>query len=89
MRVIAAATLILMPLAVAASPPQPRPDAPKPACDRFARTDRADGPGRQRQAPRAERLDRLPSADLHLTVERNVGGCHILVIVRQDIGGAR
>ena len=33
------------------------------------------------------RLDRLPPADLHLTVERNVDGCHIPVIVRQNFAG--
>ena len=93
MRSIAAATLMLMPLAAAASQPQPRiaapaaaQVAPKPACDRFARMDRA---GRAGQVPGVQRLDRLPPADLHLTVERNIGGCHLPVIVRQDFRGAR
>jgi hypothetical protein len=38
--------------------------------------------------PRARRLDRLPPADLHLTVERQVDGCHQPAIVRQNFGGA-
>jgi hypothetical protein len=88
MRLFAAATLILLPL-TAAAPPSPQPQAARPACDRFARMERADSAVQQGRAPRAERLDRLPSGDLHLTVERNVGGCHIPVIVRQDIGGTR
>jgi len=95
MRVIAAATLILMPLAAAASQPRAEPQAPraqaqKPACDRFGRVEQAQGRAvlREPAAP-VQRLDRLPPADLHLTVERNVGGCHIPVIVRQDFHGAR
>jgi hypothetical protein len=90
MRVIAAATLILMPLTAAASQPQPRPAPPaaaRPACDRFAHMDRAEGLVQQRQRPRAERLDRLPPADLRLAVERTIGGCRIPVIVRQDFRG--
>lgn len=87
MRRIAAATLILIPLTLAAAPL--RPTAAKPACDRFARMERAEGVIQQGRAPRVDRLDRLPSGDLHLTVERSVDGCRIPVIVRQDIGGAR
>ena len=87
MRKVAIAALI--PLLLGAAPPEPRPQAPKSMCDRFGRVERADGAIQQGRAPRAERLDRLPAADLHLTVERNVGGCHVPVIVRQDIGGAR
>jgi hypothetical protein len=96
MRLIAAATLMLIPLAAAASQPQPRiaapaaaQVAPKPACDRFARMDRASGAIHLGQVPGVQRLDRLPPADLHLSVERNIGGCHVPVIVRQDFRGAR
>jgi hypothetical protein len=96
MRLIAAATLMLIPLAAAASQPPPRMAAPaaaraapKPACDRFARIDRAGGAIHVGRAPGVQRLDRLPPADLHLTVERTIGGCHVPVIIRQDIGGAR
>ena len=100
MRIIAAAALILMPLAAAASQPQPQAprtqaaprdaQAEKPACDRFGRVEQAQGHAvlREPAAP-MRRLDRLPPADLHLTVERNLGGCHIPVIVRQNVGGAR
>jgi hypothetical protein len=92
MRAIAAASLILMPLSAAASQPQPRPApsaAARPGCDRFARMERTDGLVQRRQPPRAERLDRLPPADLRLTVERTIGGCRIPVIVRQNFVGGR
>jgi hypothetical protein len=82
MRVIAAAPLILIPLIAAAR--QPPAQTPKRTCNRFAPV----VPAAQRRAPLAERLDRLPSADLHLTVERRIGGCHIAVIVREDVGRA-
>jgi hypothetical protein len=88
MPVIAAATMILTSLAIAAAPPPPQSRTAGSACDRFAQMDRADGALQQGRAPRAERLDRLPSGDLYLTVERRIRGCHIPVIVRQDIGRA-
>jgi hypothetical protein len=83
MRMTAAAPLMLVLLAAAA--PQPPAQTAKGTCHRFAPV----VPAGQRHAPRAERLDRLPAADLHLTVERRVDGCRIPVIVRQEIGGAR
>jgi hypothetical protein len=95
MRIIAAATLVLMPLTAAASQPQRQalaqpPAQAKPGCDRFGRLDQAQDRSVQRQpSARAQRLDRLPPADLHLTVERTVGGCHVPVIIRQDFNGAR
>jgi hypothetical protein len=89
--------LIVAALAFAASAETPPPAAPqaqnarpeRQTCDRFGRVERADGAIQQGRAPQARRLDRLPAADLHLTVERTIGGCHIPVIVRQDIGGRR
>jgi len=92
MRGIAAAILILIPLTAAAPQPQPQAApsaATKPVCDRFARMERTEGLVQFRQPPRAERLDRLPPADLRLTVERVMGDCRIPVIVRQDFRGAR
>jgi hypothetical protein len=83
MRMIAAAPLMLIPL-VAAAPPQPPAETPK-ICDRFAPV----VPAAQRRAPRAERLDRLPAADLYLAVERRIDNCRIPTIVRQDIGVRR
>jgi len=85
MRKFAVAALIPL-VTAAAPPPQQRPQAAGQTCDRFARVERAGGAIQQGRAPGAQRLDRLPAADLHLTVERNVGGCHIPAIVRQNIG---
>ena len=87
MRIIAATILALLPLAAAATPTHhPAAQASTPAkCDRFGRMEQATvqrGP-----SVRPQRLDRLPPGDLHLTVERQVGGCHQPVIVRQNIGG--
>jgi len=88
MRIIAATILALLPLAAAATPThRPAAQAGAPAkCDRFGRMEQATvqrGP-----SVRAQRLDRLPPGDLHLTVERQVNGCHQPVIVRENIGGA-
>ena len=86
-----AATLLVLPLAAAAASPTHRPAARAHAaaapakCDRFARMDQATvlrGP-----SVRAQRLGELPPGDLHLTVERQVGGCHQPVIVRENLGG--
>jgi hypothetical protein len=89
MRIIAATTLAFLPLAAAATPSQPThaTGAAVPAkCDRFGRMDQATV--LRRAGPLAQRLDQLPPGDLHLTVERQVNGCHQPVIVRQNIGGA-
>ena len=99
MRVIAAATLILMPLAAAASQPQAQPQAPriqaaprdaqaaKPICDRFGRVEQARGRVVLRQpSASAQRLDQLPPGDLSLTVMRSVNGCVEPVIVREGYG---
>jgi hypothetical protein len=57
-------------------------------CDPFVRVERArDGAMLQHPAPRAERLDRLPAGDLHLTVERQMDGCRQPVVIRENIGG--
>jgi hypothetical protein len=89
MHIIAAVILALTPAAAAATPtPQASATgASAPAkCDRFGRMDQATV---LRQAgPRAQRLDQLPPGDLHLTVERQVDGCHQPAIVRQNFGGA-
>jgi hypothetical protein len=98
MRRIAAITLILLPLgAASATPVQPAPQAsaaPAPAgqanaatakCDRFGRMDQASV--LRMPSPRAQRLNELPPGDLHLTVEREVNGCHEPVVVRENIGG--
>ena len=99
MRILAAATLTLLPLAATAAQPQAAPPAAsppaagqraapeKPRCDRFARVEHA-GDGAVLQAPR-RRLDELPAGDLHLTVERVVDGCREPVIVRQGYGIVR
>jgi len=95
MRRIVAAALILVPLTAAAPPPQRQAAAQpavqaKPACDRFGRVEQAQGRAVLREpSASTQRLDRLPPADLHLAVSRNVGGCHVPVIVRQNVGGAR
>lgn len=102
MRILAAATLTLLPLAATAAQPQAAPPAAsppaaeqravpeKPRCDRFARVEHA-GDGAVLEAPpaRARRLDELPAGDLHLTVERVVDGCREPVIVRQGYGIVR
>ena len=96
MPMIAAISLAVLPLAAAATPiesiqtiqPAPQPSgASAPAkCDRFGRVEQAT---LLRQAePRAQTLDRLPPGDLHLTVERQIDGCHQATIVRQNFGGA-
>jgi hypothetical protein len=88
MRKIFAATLAFLPLAAAAAQPQPEARA-RPACDRFARTEQAQGHAVLREpGVAARRLDRLLAGDLHLTVERRIDGCHIPVIVRQNVGVA-
>jgi len=87
---IAAMILALLPLAAAATPTQTAPhstSAGTPAkCDRFGRMEQASV--LRRAGPRAQRLDRLPPGDLHLTVERQVNGCHQPAIVRENFGGA-
>ena len=90
MRVIAAVILAVLPLAAAATPGRPAPHATGAAapakCDRFGRMEQASV---LRQAgPRAQRLDQLPPGDLHLTVDRQIDGCHQPTIVRQNFGGA-
>ena len=87
MRVIAAVILALLPLAAAATPAPHAAGAAAPAkCDRFGRMEQASV---LRQAgPRAQRLDQLPPGDLHLTVDRQIDGCHQPTIVRQNFGGA-
>lgn len=90
MRMIAATILAVLPLAAAATPSQ----SPAPAngasatakCDRFGRIEQATV--LRRSGPSVQRLDRLPPGDLHLTVERQVDGCHQPTIVRQNFGGA-
>jgi hypothetical protein len=90
MRVIAATALALLPLAAASATPTrtaAQTNAAHPAkCDRFARGFQASV--LRHPTPRAQRLDQLPPGDLHLTVERQVNGCHQPVIVRENIGGA-
>jgi hypothetical protein len=93
MRLIVAMSLALLPLAAAATPAPQAPQAPQangasaPAkCDRFGRMDQASV--LRLPDPQAQRLDQLPPGDLHLTVEREVNGCHEAVIVRENIGGA-
>jgi hypothetical protein len=97
---IAAATLVFLPMAAATAPqsqplPKPAPApaeradmaaANKPSCDRFGRIDHAqDETVLRARPPRAQRLDELPPGDLHLTVVREVNGCHEPTIVRQNI----
>jgi len=102
MRLIAAATLTLLPLGATAAQPQAQPPAasppaveqpseqPKPRCDRFAQVEQADEDAVRRAPPaRPRRLDELPAGDLHLTVVREVAGCREPVIVRHNVGGAR
>jgi hypothetical protein len=90
MRMIPAMTLALLPLAAAAAPTRPAPHANSASasakCDRFGRMEQATV--LRRAGPGAQRLDQLPPGDLHLTVERQVNGCHQAVIVRENIGGA-
>ena len=80
MRSVAMAILILLPCA------GPLQGAAHPAkCDRFADLRQAEAtPAR---GPSAQRLDRLPPADVHLAVERRIDGCRQTVIVAQGIGG--
>ena len=87
---ILATIFVAVPLAAAATPAQPAPQASSagaPAkCDRFGRMEQATV--LRQSGPLAQRLDRLPPGDLHLTVERQVNGCHQPVIVRENSGGA-
>jgi hypothetical protein len=89
MRMIAATILAVLPLAADATPSQLAPQASGASmtakCDRFGRMEQATV--LRQSGPLAQRLDRLPPGDLHLTVEREVNGCHEPVIVRQNIGG--
>jgi hypothetical protein len=88
MPMIAATILALAPLPTTATPTQPASHASANApakCDRFGRMEQASV--LRQTGPRAQRLDRLPTGDLHLTVERQVNGCHQPVIVRENIGG--
>ena len=91
MRLIVATSLALLPLTAASATPTPpsahaASAAAAPAkCNRFGRMEQASAlnhPG-----PRPQRLDQLPPGDLHLTVERQINGCHQPVVVRQNIGG--
>lgn len=77
--------------------PEPRAEAQSaaipvriaPACNRFSGREQArDGAVLRRPSARAQRLNELPPGDLHLTVERQLGGCRQPVIVRENIGGA-
>jgi len=88
---ILAMSLALLASAAAATPSQPAPQASAngsaPAkCDRFGRMEQATV--LRQTGPQAQRLDQLPSGDLHLTVDRQIDGCHQPTIVRQNIGGA-
>ena len=86
MRMIAALSLALLPTPAAATPTPQAAAASAPAkCDRFGHMDQASV--LRRTGPRAQRLDQLPPGDLHLTVERQINGCHQPVIVRQNLGG--
>ncbi|MBV9883550.1 MAG: hypothetical protein JO276_11120 [Sphingomonadaceae bacterium] len=98
MRLLAAITLALLPLTAAAATPVPSPARtnapPAPARQANAVTAKCDRFGRMQEAsvlhdpsPRAQRLGDLPPGDLHLTVEREVNGCHQPVVVRENIGG--
>ncbi len=90
MRWIAAAALVLLPLASPAAerrPAVPGGDAASPApdrCDRFGRVERTGEAG----SARAQRLDQLPPADLSLAVMRSVNGCPEPVVIRENIGAA-
>ena len=95
MRRIAAITLILLPPSAASATPVPSAThaMPSPAaqanaapakCDRFGRVDQASV--LRNPSPRAQRLGDLPPGDLHLTVERQVNGCHQPVVVSRNIG---
>ena len=80
MRSVAMAILILLPCA------GPLQGAVRPAkCDRFADLRQAEAASAR--GPTAQRLDRLPPADVHLTVERRIEGCRQPAIVAQGIGG--
>lgn len=96
MRMIAAATLILLPLSASAAPSQPESPAPSAAranapalCAPFARTQRAQGTGAAvlvQPPSRAQRLGELPAGDLSLSVQRQINGCIEPVIVREGVG---
>jgi hypothetical protein len=80
MRSVAMAILILLPCA------GPLQGAVHPAkCDRFADLRQAEAASAR--GPAVQRLDRLPPADVHLTVERRIDGCRQPTIVAQGIGG--
>jgi hypothetical protein len=89
MRVIAATILALLPLTAADARPAASHASEAGAvakCDRFGQPEQATV--LRRSGPRAQRLDQLPPGDLHLTVDRQIDGCHQPVIVRQNFGGA-
>jgi hypothetical protein len=97
MRMIAAATLILLPLSASAAParteasqtPRAAPAAQPVPCTPFARTERAqgrDGAVLLRPPSRAQRLGELPAGDLSLAVQRQMNGCIEPVIVREGVG---
>lgn len=56
-------------------------------------TPRAECPDAYRQAKgqvlRPQLLGELPPGDLHLTVQREVNGCPVPTVVRQNIGGVQ
>ena len=93
MRHIITASLILIPSIGLAAAQQQRPEQPAPQGAQAAPENRCD-PMEPRfadqtgEVPRAQRLDTLPGANLHLAVQREVDGCIEPVVVRQDIGGA-
>ena len=98
MRKMMAATLAFLPVAASAAQPasQPRVQVQRvpqaevpaaPACERFGRVEQAQGRAVLQAPPAAaRRLDQLPAGDVHLTVDRRMDGCHIPVIIRQNVG---
>lgn len=92
MRIVAAATVILLPLSASAAAPQPavplRPQVvTSPSALQCAQLGARHATGSE--APLANRLADLPPGSLHLAVQREVDGCVEPVIVRQNVGGTQ
>ena len=81
----------LLTLAAASTPPQPirdmpafSPNASQPAnCPATSRYEAS----RRGKAPKAQKLNELPDADVYLTVYRRIGGCEAPIIVKYGVAG--
>jgi hypothetical protein len=78
-------------IAAASTAPEPAGDMPviNPKATQSANcpaTSRYEA-SRRGKAPKAQKLNELPAADVYRTVYRRIGGCEVPIIVKFGVGG--